>query len=141
MFLYKGQVYYSRFSTGDILSRMTADVDQISGLASWCMASLSFSLASICIYFFLMVRSGGWFLSLVTISPFFLLLVFSRLRERETENRYQAQQKIYAEMNDRVLEGIEGVRHIRVYRREEAFAGRFQKSPGPIERFQINFAN
>lgn len=122
------QIFYEKFSSGDLMSRATMDVDYLTDLTSWGMAILFFSGTKIFIYFFLMVQVGGLSLSLLSLTPFLLLLLLSHFREREVERRWQKRQDAFSSMNDRVLEGVEGIQNIRVYAQEDAFEKEFQKS-------------
>ncbi len=122
------QRYYEKFTSGDLMSRATMDVEYLTDLVSWGMSIIIYSGTMIVVYFILMVSLGGLSYSLLTISPFTLLLVLSHFREKEVDKRWQKRQKAFSQMNDRVLEGIEGVQNIRVYAQEEAFEREFQES-------------
>lgn len=122
------QKYYEKFTSGDLMSRATMDVEYLTDLVSWGMSTIIYSGTMVVVYAFLMVSIGGLSYSLLSVSPFALLLVLSHFREKEVDKRWQRRQKAFSTMNDRVLEGIEGVQNIRVYAQEEAFEREFQNS-------------
>lgn len=122
------QRYYEKFTSGDLMSRSTMDVDYLTDLLSWGMSIIIYSGTMIVVYFILMIRIGGMAYSILSISPFSLLLILSHFREKESEKRWQRRQKAFSIMNDKVLEGVEGVQNIRVYAQEEAFEREFQAS-------------
>ena len=130
----KRQVFYEKFSSGDLMSRATMDVDHLVDLVSWGMSILFYSGSKIVIYFILMLATGGLSLSLFSLSPFLLLAILSHLREKELEKRWNIRQKAFAEVNDRVLEGVEGVQTIRAFAQEDTFESDFRRSTAKLTR-------
>lgn len=125
--LNKGQVFFEKFSVGDLISRATLDVLYVSDLLSWGISLFFFSGSQIIIYLILMIQMGGWFFTLITLIPYIILLILTHLEERVLEKRWLARQKAFSEMSDKVLEGVEGVRNIRAFAQERAFRDRFRK--------------
>lgn len=127
LILRRRQVFFEKYSVGDLMSRATMDVEYIADLLSWGISMFFFSGTKIILYFVLMVRRGGLVFSFITIIPYFFLIVFNYLRQQEIEQRWKERQKAFSTMNDKVLEGVEGVRNIRAFAQEKAFKKRFHQ--------------
>lgn len=127
LILRRRQVFFEKYSVGDLMSRATMDVEYIADLLSWGISMFFFSGTKIILYFVLMVRRGGLVFSFITIIPYFFLIVFNYLRQQEIEKRWKERQKAFSTMNDKVLEGVEGVRNIRAFAQEKAFKKRFHQ--------------
>ncbi len=127
VFLKRRQIFYEKFNTGDLMSRATLDVEYIADLISWGVQLLFSTGFNIVLYLVLMIQKGGLTFSLITIIPYLILMVLSHFRDKEVDKRWQERQEAFSRMNDRVLEGVEGVRHIRAFAQEEAFRQRFHR--------------
>ncbi len=127
VFLKRRQIFYEKFNTGDLMSRATLDVEYIADLISWGVQLLFSTGFNIVLYLVLMIQKGGLTFSMITIIPYLILMVLSHYRDKEVDKRWQERQEAFSHMNDRVLEGVEGVRHIRAFAQEEAFRQRFHR--------------
>lgn len=118
--------YYSRTPVGDIISRVTADVDSVSNLFS---SGLLNSLTDL-------FRIGGVFTGLYIISPRIFALsmlvvpVIYFVSDWFRRNMYQAEMVIrrsVGELNSFIQETLNGLRVIKAFGREESYAELFQE--------------
>src|SRR5262249_17829292 len=117
--------FYSRMRTGDILARATNDMNAVRmmlgpGIMYWFETSLTLVAAVA-----LMVWAD-WPLALVALAPAplvsFVVLVFSR----KIHDRFEAVQKMFGEISNKVQEHLAGVRVIRGYVQETAELREFE---------------
>lgn len=118
-FLKMRSVFYERFRTGDLMARATNDLQAISDMAGYgvmvTLDSTVFLGAIILVMFF----SVSWQLTLLTLLPIPLMGYILKVLGDKVNKRYRESQDAFAEINDEVLEAVEGVRVIRAYVQEK----------------------
>lgn len=116
--------YFDRHQTGDILSRISYDIDTVN-------ASLSNDLLQICTSIITVV---GSFIMMVRISPplvsvfIFTIpasILFTRYRSRKVRPLFRKRSEKLGELNGYAEEIISGHKTIKAYHREETMEGRF----------------
>lgn len=106
-------------STGSLMGKSTNDVSSIGEMASFgIMLFFDATLYQISIIA-IMAISGSWQLTLLTVLPYPLLILFSKLIGKHLYREYDLAQQAFDEMNDRVLENVQGVRVVRAFVLEE----------------------
>lgn len=109
---------YEKYTKGDLISRATNDMNNLSMFATSFMQSIIFNTGTIVAAIVMMAIINP----LLTLSSVFFmpiaifLLNKARLKKRKY---YKTHQEIYANMTENVLESIEGVKTVRAYRMEE----------------------
>ncbi|MDY0295151.1 MAG: ABC transporter ATP-binding protein [Acholeplasmataceae bacterium] len=111
--------FYEKYEKGDLISRVTADLDAITQAASSMLEGIIFNVGVILFAITIMASTISWKLTLISvvIMPVGLtILNVIRNRKRKYIKRHR---EIYAEMTEKVLESVEGQKAIRAYVQEE----------------------
>lgn len=109
--------FYSTFRTGDLMTRLTGDLDAVRHMIAWVIRTILESLS-------LFVATGVYFLymdwrlalSLLAIAPFILLIVI--LFRNKVAPRHRALREKLAQMNTAAQENISGNRVVKAFARE-----------------------
>ena len=121
----KGQDFFNRFTTGDLITRMTDDVAE---KLSWFSCSGIFrcyeALLSV-IFIVLMMYSIDPVLTLWTAGPLPLLIVIFFISASILDERYEKLQKCIGRVNDVMEACFSGVRVVKAYVRESAQQKKF----------------
>lgn len=124
-FLRMAPPFYERNRTGDLMARSTNDLNAVSETAGYgimTMLDSSFYLVTI----ILMMGFGiSWQLTLVAILPLPFLAYAMQLIGKKIHERFVDAQAAFGDMNDRVLEAVEGVRVVRAYVQEREMEAQF----------------
>ena len=101
-------------SHGDLMSRMTNDVENISNTISNSIGSLISSVLTITGTFIIMLIYS-WFLTLVTIFVLVLTILLTRLLTKKMRKYYTKQAKLLGKLNGHVEESVTGYKTIVAY--------------------------
>ena len=116
--------FFDTHKTGDIISRISYDIDTVN-------ASLSSDLLQICTS---IITVGGSFLGMLFISPKMLLIfavtvpatvIFTKLRTAKVRPLFRMRSKKLGELNGFVEEMTSGLKTVKAYHQEETMIGRF----------------
>lgn len=111
--------FFETYKKGDLISRVTNDLDAITTAATSLLEGIVFNFGVIIIAILIMGTTISWKLTLisVTIMPIGLtLLNIIRFNKRKYTKIHR---EIYADMTEKVLESVEGMKVIRAYVQEE----------------------
>lgn len=122
-----GPSFYRRMSTGDIMSRMTNDLQQVRGLLGFGVLNL-FNTAFALVSALAIMLQFSFKLTLAALAPLPLLLLVMRLYSRTLYARQRENQDALGELGGRVQSSIAGVRVVRAFCLEEAELGMFDRS-------------
>lgn len=116
--------FYSTFRTGDLMTRLTGDLDAVRHMIAWVLRTITESLALIgatAVYFLYM----DWRLALclLAISPFIFLIII--LFKSKVAPRHKALREKLAQMNTAAQENISGNRVVKAFAREAYEIERF----------------
>lgn len=119
--------FYSTYRTGDLMTRVTGDLDAVRHMVAWVVRVVieSFSLfGAAAIYFFYM----DWKMAicLLAISPFVFLIIYM-FRNRVAPMHALLREKL-AQMNTYAQENISGNRVVKAFAREEYEIEKFDYS-------------
>ena len=118
--------YFDRYQAGDIISRITYDIDTIN-------TSLSNDLIQICTS---IVTVGGSLIMMLSISPVLVLIFavtipisiyFTKRMTGKVRPLFRKRSAKLGELNGYVEEVLSGQKSIKAYHREEVFVQRFDK--------------
>lgn len=129
-----GPSFYRRMSTGDIMSRVTNDLQQVRGLLGFGVLNLfntTFALVSaLAVMLQFSVK-----LTLASLAPLPLLLLVMRTYARSIYSRQRENQDALGDLGAQVQSSIAGVRVVRSFSLEKAEATRFEeKNQSYLER-------
>ena len=119
--------FYSHYRTGDIMTRVTGDLDAVRHMIAWVLRVIveSFSLfGAVAIYFFTVNVKMA--LSLLVIAPFVFMIIF-RFRKSVAPMHAKLREKL-AGMNTIAQENISGNRVVKAFTREDFEMEKFDKS-------------
>jgi len=110
--------FLGRFPTGNLMTRMTQDLDRLRHTVAWVSYQFVDAVALfISTFTFYMFINWQLALCLVAVTPF-ILFISSRFRKR-LRPRFQLLRKILTDLGTAVTENIDGNRVVRAFAREE----------------------
>ena len=118
--------FYAAYRTGDLMTRMTGDLDAVRHMIAWVIRSIVESLSLLgatAVYFLYM----DWKLALClfAIAPFIFLIII--LFKRKVAPRHKALREKLAQMNTIAQENISGNRVVKAFAREKYEIGKFDE--------------
>ncbi|MGN0163314.1 MAG: ABC transporter ATP-binding protein [Candidatus Ornithomonoglobus sp.] len=125
--------YFDKSTHGDLMSRLTNDVDNISTTISDSLTQLmmlGFTIVGV-ISIMLYLNIALTLLSLVSVLLVFLL---TRVITKRTRKLFREQQEYLGRMNGEIEEGISGLTMVKAYGREKAMYERFEKQNEGLRR-------
>lgn len=126
--------YYDKAKTGDLMSRLTADLEAIRNF-------IGFGLAQLLNVFFMVVLGGtmmlvlNWKLTLITLLPVPLLLFLAFRFEGQIHPIFRETRKAMSNLTTAVQENITGVRTVKSYAQEDFEVNKFSERS---EQFRSN---
>ena len=119
--------FYSTFRTGDLMTRVTGDLDAVRHMVAWVVRMIveSFSLyTAAMVYFFIM----NWKMALciMVLSPFIFIVIYM-FRQKVRPMHAKLREKL-AEMNTYAQENISGNRVVKAFAREDYEIDKFDKA-------------
>lgn len=118
--------FYSTFRTGDLMTRLTGDLDAVRHMVAWVIRTIVESLSLLgatAVYFLYM----DWrlALSILAIAPFIFLIII--LFKNKVAPRHKALREKLAQMNTAAQENISGNRVVKAFAREDYEIDRFNE--------------
>jgi ATP-binding cassette, subfamily B, multidrug efflux pump len=111
--------FYETYQKGDLISRVTADLDAITQAASSMLEGIVFNVGVIIFAIFVMATSISLNLTLISISIMPVGLTILNIIRNKKRKYIKIHREIYADMTEKVLESVEGQRAIRAYVQED----------------------
>jgi ATP-binding cassette, subfamily B, multidrug efflux pump len=118
--------FYQRYRTGDIMARMTNDLNAVRMLLG---PGLMYSVNTIFLSIFalvFMLRISPW-LTLVALAPTPLASIFVQYVGRKIHERFERIQASFSDISAQAQENYSGVRLIRAFAREESQISLFER--------------
>jgi len=111
--------FYEKFEKGDLISRVTADLDAITQAASSMLEGIVFNVGLILFAISVMAFTISWKLTLISVTIMPIGLTILNVIRNQKRQYIKKHREIYADMTEKVLESVEGQRAIRAYVQEE----------------------
>ncbi len=124
-FLRMAPPFYERNRTGDLMARSTNDLQAVSETAGYGIMTLLDSTLYLVTIILMMGFGISWELTLMAIIPLPFLALTMQIVGKKIHQRFVVAQDSFGQMNDRVLEAVEGVRVVRAYTQERAMEKQF----------------
>ncbi len=118
--------YYDRYRTGDIMTRLSGDLDMVRHSVAWIIKTLLESLVlffSTTIYFFILDPLMA--VCLLALTP--LIFIVSGMLRKEVGPKYVDLRERLSQLNTQAQENIAGNRVVRAFAREDYEIDRFQE--------------
>lgn len=128
--------YYDSHAHGDIMSRMTNDVDSISSTISQSVAAF-ISTFLIIIGAFTVMLLFSPLLALVSTVSIFLSFFISRFMSKHMRKYFKMQQEMLGDINSKVEESITGQRTVSAYTKEDDLETDFNATSNRLEKVAI----
>ena len=119
--------FYQKYRTGDLMARATNDLGAVSDTAGFGVLTLFDATMFMGVIILMMIFTVNWRLTLVAIIPLPIHVVVMKKLGAIVEDKFDAAQNAFSDLNDKVLESITGVRVIRAYVQEQEEIERFAK--------------
>lgn len=110
--------FYERNRTGDLMARSTNDLRAVSETAGFGILTLIDSTLYMLTILLTMGFLVSWKLTIAALLPLPILAIIMQILGKRIHERYMSAQDAFGDLNDRVLEAVEGVRVIRAYVQE-----------------------
>lgn len=135
-FLSMSPTFFEKNRTGDLMAKSTNDLNQIRNTAGIGILTLIDSTTFMGTIILTMGITVSWKLTLCALIPLPLLAILEIELGKRIHKRYLISQKSFGEMNDSVLESIEGVRVTRAYVQEDKLNKDFKNmTESVVEKF------
>ena len=128
--------FFDGHAHGDIMSRMTNDVDSISNTISQSIASL-FSTVLIIIGAFTIMVLFSPLLALISTISIFLSFFFSKFMSKRMRKYFKIQQEMLGDINSKVEESITGQRTVSAFTKEDDLQVDFNHTSDTLEKIAI----
>ncbi len=125
--------YFDKSTHGDLMSRLTNDVDNISTTISDSLTQLMMLGFTIVGVLSLML-SLNVVLTLVSLVSVVLVFLLTKTITKRTRKLFREQQQYLGRMNGEIEEGISGLTMVKAYGREAAMFERFEKENEGLRR-------
>lgn len=119
--------YYDATPTGEILSRMTNDVELVAVTLQDTVNQVITVVMTICGVLFMMFRLD-WLLSVITLCSVPILLVTSSLIIKKSQKEFARQQELIGILNGHIEEMYAGHRVVLLYNHEQDSIDEFEKT-------------
>jgi len=128
--------YFDNTPHGQLMSRLTNDVDNVSNMLSNSITQILSSIITLVVCLYMMI-SLSWQLTLVSfITIPFSMLIMSTITKR-TKKYFKLQQSCLGELNGIVEETVSGARVVKVFSREENVISEFDEANEDLTRAGI----
>ncbi|MGK0553365.1 ABC transporter ATP-binding protein [Macrococcus capreoli] len=125
-FLTMSPGFYEKNRTGDLMAKATNDLSAIRQTVGFGILTLVDSTTYMITIIATMAIAISWKLTLVALIPLPLLAYIEQRLGKMIHERYTVSQDAFGEMNDSVLESIEGVRVTRAFAQEKHLDNNFK---------------
>jgi ATP-binding cassette subfamily B protein len=136
--------FYEKYEKGDLISRVTADLDAITTAATGLLEGIVFNVGVILVAIGVMAATISWKLTLISVLIMPIGLTVLNIIRNQKRQYIKRHREIYADMTEKVLESVEGQRAIRAYVQEdEDLKRQFSAIERDIEswRYIVKFEN
>lgn len=128
--------YTDTHAHGDIMSRMTNDVDNISNTISQSIGSLFSGVLTILGSLVIMLYYN-WFLTIISLSSVFFTIVSTKYLSRFMRRYFKKQQSLLGKLNGHVEETVTGYKTVVAYSKEEKVEQEFNEISDELKRVGI----
>ncbi len=118
--------YFDTNQFGDVLSRLTNDIDTISNALQQTLTQVLSGILSVSLALVMMMRINVM-MAFVAIMIIPLMLLITRFIVKRSQKRFSAQQKALGKLNGTITEMYTGFNEILLYNKQEASIQQFRK--------------
>ena len=118
--------FYQRFRTGDVMARMTNDLNAVRMLLGPALMYSANTVFFTVFALYFLLRLSPW-LTLVALAPMPLASILVQYLGHRIHDRFERIQASFSEISSQAQENYSGARLIRAFAREESQIGLFEK--------------
>jgi ATP-binding cassette subfamily B multidrug efflux pump len=136
--------FYEKYQKGDLISRVTGDLDSIIQSATGLLEGLVFNIGFILITLTLMMVTISWQLTFISVIIMPIGLTILNIVREGKRQYFKKHRDIYAAFTEKMLESVEGQKAIRAYVQEDIdLKKQHQEITNDIEswRYIVKFEN
>ncbi|CRH90489.1 ABC transporter%2C ATP-binding component [Chlamydia trachomatis] len=125
--------FYEKFRSGDMMTRFSTDVEGLMEMVGYGLMIVVYAggmIAFIIPTMFLM----SWQITLVAMIPMAVLMTGSYFISRKQDDLIEARREAISNLNNEVLEAVEGIRVMRAYSKKARQENRFAKRTSALVR-------
>lgn len=111
--------FYEMYEKGDLISRVTSDLEAITMAATSLLEGIVFNVGLIIFAIIVMGTTISWKLTLISITIMPIGVTILNIIRSKKRKYIKIHREIYADMTEKVLESVEGQKTIRAYVQEE----------------------
>jgi ATP-binding cassette, subfamily B, multidrug efflux pump len=111
--------FFEKYQKGDLISRVTGDLDAIIQAATGLLEGLVFNVGFILITLGIMMFTISWQLTLISVTIMPIGLTILNLIREKKRDYFKKHRDIYAAFTEKMLESVEGQKAIRAYVQED----------------------
>lgn len=119
--------FYEKYRSGDLMTRMTSDIDALGDTLAWGFLIIVFDGTWIVSLLTVMFITVSWQITLIAVFPLLIFGVVVYYLGMEVDRRYEKSRDAVAQLANKVLEVVDGVRVMRAYGKKELEQTRFQE--------------
>ncbi len=128
--------YIDTHKHGDIMSRMTNDVENVSNSVSQSLGSLISGVIML-IGCFAMMLYYSWFLTLVSMITIVLTLIVSRSLAKLMRKYFPMQQAKLGQLNGQIEEAVSGYKTVKAFTHEKTICEEFNQTSDQLKKIGI----
>lgn len=124
--------FYEKFRSGDLMTRMTSDIDMMGealGYGFMILVSDGTYLVSVIAIMFITI---SWQATIISVIPLVFFGIVIYFIGKEVDRRYEISRDAVAQLSNEVLEVVDGVRVMRAYGKKELEQARFAKRTSEV---------
>jgi len=118
--------YFDNKSFGDVMSRITNDVDTISQSLNQSLSQIIAAVATV-IGILIMMFSISWEMTMVAVLILPISMVFTMFIIKKSQKFYKRQQQVLGSLNGHIEESLTGHELVQVFNKEKQVIVKFQK--------------
>lgn len=111
--------FYELYPKGDLIARVTNDLDAITTAATSLLEGIIFNVGVILFAIIIMSTTISWKLTLISVTIMPIGLTILNIIRNQKRKYIKIHREVYADMTEKVLESVEGQKVIRAYGQED----------------------
>ncbi len=128
--------FFDTHTHGELMSRLTNDVDNVSNMLSQSMTSLISSMITVIGSLIMMIYYSS-LMTIITLLAIPMGILVSRLVTKKTRKYFQAQQKSLGQLNGHIEEMVTGQRTVQAFNREKIAMEQFDAINKDLRKYSI----
>lgn len=135
--LHKERSFFEKFRSGDIITRITGDLESISVFFNQTVLRTM----AIALFAFLLVIGlliWNWKLGVIFVASLPALYAYARWNYRSIAEKYRLSREKLTAQNDFIVDAVEGIREVRFFQQASGMAARFFKASSDYAEANIS---